>query len=94
MKRISAFLMASVMAFSSAACGTASQEPDTSSAETEAVENTVSSEEEEDLNAALAEPPENFVLITGGTFEMGSPDMEGWRSEDQYGKFHQREEVV
>ena len=83
MKRISAFLMAAVMAFSLAACGTTSQEPNTGNAETEAVQNTVSSEGEEDLNAVLAEPPENFVLITGGTFEMGSPDTEGWRSEDE-----------
>ncbi|MDE7429097.1 MAG: SUMF1/EgtB/PvdO family nonheme iron enzyme [Lachnospiraceae bacterium] len=27
--------------------------------------------------------PENFVLIEGGTFEMGSPDTENWRSEDE-----------
>ena len=83
MKRISAFLMAAVMFFSLAACGTTSQEPDTGSAGTEAVQNTISSEETEDLNAARSEPPENFVLITGRTFEMGSPDTEGWRSEDE-----------
>lgn len=77
MKRISAFLVAAMMAFSLAACGTTSQEPNTGNAETEAVQNTVSSEGEEDLNAVLVEPPENFVLITGGTFEMGSPDTEG-----------------
>lgn len=75
--------MAAVMVFSLAACGTMSQEPETSRSETEAVQSTVSSEETEDLNAVLSEAPENFVLITGGTFEMGSPDMEGWRSEDE-----------
>lgn len=83
MKRISAFLMAVVMAFSLAACGTTSQEPEAGSDETEAVQSTVSSEETEDLNAIASELPENFVLITGGTFEMGSPDTEGWRSEDE-----------
>lgn len=83
MKRISAFLMAAVMVFSLAACGTTSQEPDTGSAETEAIQSTVSSEETEDLNAVVSEPPENFVRITGGTFEMGSPDTEDWRSEDE-----------
>ena len=83
MKRISAFLMAAVMVFSLAACGTTSQEPDTDNAETETAENTSSSEETENLNAIAFEPPENFVLITGGTFEMGSPDTEGWRSEDE-----------
>ena len=83
MKRISAFLMAAVMLFSLTACDTTSQEPETGSAETEAVQSTVSSEETQDLNTALSEPPENYVLITGGTFEMGSPDTEGWRSEDE-----------
>lgn len=80
MKRISAFLMAVVMIFSLAACGTASQESEIGNAETEAVQNTTSSE---DLNDTVPEPSENFVLITGGTFEMGSPDTEGWRSEDE-----------
>ena len=75
--------MAAVMVFSLAACGTMSQEPETSRSETEAVQSTVSSEETEDLNAVLSEAPENFVLITGGTFEMGSPDIEGWRYEDE-----------
>lgn len=28
-------------------------------------------------------PPENFVLISGGSFEMGSPETENWRSEDE-----------
>ena len=26
---------------------------------------------------------ENFVLIPGGTFQMGSPETENWRSEDE-----------
>ena len=75
--------MAAVMAFSLAACGATSQEPDTGSTETEAVQSTISSEETEDLNAIESEPSESFVLITGGTFDMGSPDAEGWRSEDE-----------
>ena len=28
-------------------------------------------------------PPEGFILITGGSFEMGSPDTEAWRSADE-----------
>ena len=53
MKRISAFLMAAVMAFSLAACGTTSQEPETGSFETETVGNTISLEEAEDLSCLL-----------------------------------------
>lgn len=30
-----------------------------------------------------AEAPEGFRLIPGGTFQMGSPDSESWRSEDE-----------
>ena len=29
------------------------------------------------------EAPEGFVLIEGGSFQMGSPDSEPWRSEDE-----------
>lgn len=28
-------------------------------------------------------PPEDFVLISGGTFQMGSPESEAWRVEDE-----------
>ena len=27
--------------------------------------------------------PEGFVLIEGGTFQMGSPETESWRSDDE-----------
>lgn len=33
--------------------------------------------------AMPVEVPENFVLIPGGTFQMGSPESEAWRSEDE-----------
>lgn len=69
MKRISAFLMAVIIIFSLVACGNGSQKSETDN--TKMTENT------------MTIPPENFVLITGGTFEMGSPDTEGWRSEDE-----------
>ena len=38
----------------------------------------VRSEATEDIEA-----PEGFLRITGGTFTMGSPDSEAWRSEDE-----------
>ena len=27
--------------------------------------------------------PDNFVFIVGGTFQMGSPETESWRSDDE-----------
>lgn len=84
MKRISAFLMGVLMVFSLAACGTDSWESETDSAgmleNTEVTERTGPVENRDDT---MSDPPENFVLITGGTFEMGSPDTESWRSGDE-----------
>lgn len=86
MKRISVFLMVVIMIFSLAACGADSQESETDSVETEVVSDTdVSGQdgEEDKLDYTESEPSENFVLVAGGTFEMGSPDTEAWRSEDE-----------
>ena len=33
--------------------------------------------------AAQGNPPADFVLIQGGTFQMGSPESEDWRSDDE-----------
>lgn len=84
MKRISAFLMGVLLVFSLAACGTDSRESETDSAGT--TENTEVTERTgpvENRDDTMSDPPENFVLITGGTFEMGSPDTESWRSVDE-----------
>lgn len=86
MKRISAFLMVVIMIFSLAACGADSQESEMDSVETEVVSDTDASGQdgqEDELAHTASEPSEKFVLITGGTFEMGSPDAEAWRSEDE-----------
>ena len=86
MKRISAFMMAAVMVFSLAACGRTPQASETGGTETEADPNVISSEETgqgENRNDTVSAVSDNFVLITGGTFEMGSPETEGWRSEDE-----------
>lgn len=40
--------------------------------------------EENDTESQTAvQPPEEFILIKGGTFQMGSPEEEAWRSEDE-----------
>ena len=39
--------------------------------------------ENNSLEATEMEMPEDFVLIEGGTFQMGSPETEAWRSADE-----------
>lgn len=54
--------------------------------ESEAAESTVEvSESDKSTSPSSAQiiPPENFALITGGTFEMGSLNTEAWRLEDE-----------
>lgn len=89
MKKIGAFLLAAAMIFTLAACGADTQD---------STQNLIIDQEEEMVSqstkidtdnaektsdSVMAAPPENFVLITGGTFEMGSPDAESWRSDDE-----------
>ena len=83
MKKISAFLMVVIMLFSLTACNAVTQKPETDHMETEVLSDTELSEgivQETDLSNIISG---NFVLIPGGTFEMGSLDTEGWRSEDE-----------
>lgn len=84
MKRISAFLMVVVMIFSFTACGADAQESETdNTGKVEITDVTELIGEEKNFENTMTTPPENFVLISGGTFEMGSPDTEAWRSEDE-----------
>ena len=89
--KISAFLMLIAFVFALGACGRKSQEAESEEMENSIEESTAPSDgtdagtqetsgEETGRETML---PENFVLITGGTFEMGSPDTESWRSEDE-----------
>lgn len=77
MKRITVLLLTAVMGFSLSACG------QSSISETE-----VNSKEEMDVQqeesvTADRTMPEEFVLIEGGSFMMGSPEDEPWRSADE-----------
>ena len=51
----------------------------------ENVRNTGAADTDNGTEAAktLENMAENFVLIPGGTFQMGSPETESWRSEDE-----------
>lgn len=65
------------------------QTSDASYTESQTIETTTSLENETEvseadaMNAEEIIVPENFVLINGGTFEMGSPESEDWRSTDE-----------
>ncbi|MDE7398433.1 MAG: SUMF1/EgtB/PvdO family nonheme iron enzyme [Oscillospiraceae bacterium] len=56
---------------------TGSEQPNTSSA------NVSDNSDASDIQQEVVNMPEGFVLINGGTFEMGSPATEAWRSDDE-----------
>lgn len=74
MKRLTAFFLSLIMLLSLVACST-----DTNSTEEESVSEPPASSQ----TVAEQDIPEGFVLIKGGSFQMGSPDSEPWRSEDE-----------
>ena len=84
--KISTFFMVMILAFMLGACGNNPQERDMIETEDRTDESQASSgetNEDTQITEVTATPPENFVLITGGTFEMGSPDTEAWRLDDE-----------
>ena len=74
MKRVAKLLLAGLMLLALTACGRQApqEEPFAPSAPTQA---------KPPLEAVSV--PEDFLLIHGGTFQMGSPDSEPWRGEDE-----------
>lgn len=74
MKRLTAFFLSLIMLLSLVACST-----DTNSTEEESVSEPPASSQ----TVAEQDIPGGFVLIKGGSFQMGSPDSEPWRSEDE-----------
>ena len=81
MKKISAFILAVVMLFALCACGKADMEFERPSVES--TQETTETAGEVQTNSTLEHISENFVLISDGTFQMGSPEDEAWRSEDE-----------
>ena len=88
MKKISVLLSITAMLFIINTCGAARQDEGTRNAVQEADSSAANMDTGEKNtmeieNKEIMDIPENFVLIEGGTFEMGSPDTENWRSEDE-----------
>ena len=80
MRRSISFLIAAAMLFSLVACGSEPSEPEDTGAG--AASSTPIISEPGEAPEPI-EVPEDFVLIRGGTFDMGSPDDEPWRSDDE-----------
>ena len=79
MKRLTAIFLSLVMLVSLAACSSANDMDGES-----ASQSSVSSQSADTSETATnQEAPEGLVLIEGGSFQMGSPDSEPWRSEDE-----------
>lgn len=80
MRKITAIFLTVAMLFSLAACGNQEQ---TQESEQETTISSESDNNNDSGNVANISVPEGFVQIEGGTFEMGSPESEAWRSEDE-----------
>lgn len=76
MKRWIIILLAGIMAVSLSACGF--QAPESEPSGWAQGQPSAGADVTEEI-----EVPEGFLLITGGTFNMGSPDSEAWRSNDE-----------
>jgi len=81
MKRIISILLVFLLAIALAGCGgTESQTPAAPSEPAQGPNQTAAPTESAQPEIA---PPDDFVLISGGTFQMGSPESEAWRVEDE-----------
>lgn len=89
MKKVFAYVIAGIMAISLAACGDSntsvkeSLETESSEPKVEDTKKNMENAQYETETKQTAELPEEFVLIKGGSFDMGSPEDEAWRSKDE-----------
>lgn len=82
MKRIFTSVFCLLLVFTLASCGgTEQQTPSTPSESTQVPSQTITAPAD-GASPGIA-PPEEFVLISGGTFQMGSLESETWRVEDE-----------
>ncbi|MGN0317865.1 MAG: flavodoxin [Candidatus Fimousia sp.] len=86
MKKFSALLIAAAMLITLCSCGNNATEPQnvfSTESLTESNSEQTDTASEPEINQTVSNIPEDFVLISGGTFQMGSPEEEAWRSEDE-----------
>ena len=79
-KRIFTSLLTALLVFTLVGCGNTGESSAPSESD-RAPNQTASTSTDSTLPEAA--PPEEFVLVNGGTFQMGSPESEPWRSEDE-----------
>lgn len=84
MKRVTAIFLSIILAISIAACGQTGTEQQ-ADMQTENGDNVTQGTDVEDKPVQVQETnvEDGFIRITGGTFQMGSPDTESWRSDDE-----------
>lgn len=76
MKRLSAIILSALLVFSLVGCGKTSPEAPSGA-------DAVGTPADDAKTGVSAPIPEDFVRIEGGTFQMGSPEEEPWRSADE-----------
>ncbi len=80
MKRISIFMLVVMMVFMTSACG---KDSNSINSGNETGSSSWVEEKQSADQTKSADVPEGFVKIQGGTFQMGSPETEAWRSDDE-----------
>lgn len=91
MRKFATSLLSVLLLVSLTACGSAEtdlQENTQAGIQTGSSENSAQGAPDADTESSeepgqAADIEDGFILITGGTFQMGSPDTENWRSDDE-----------
>ena len=82
MKRVTAIFLSIILAVSLAACGQTGTEQQ-ADMQTKNSDNVTQGTDMEDKPVQETNVEDGFIRITGGTFQMGSPDTESWCSDDE-----------
>ena len=82
MKRIFTSLLTILLVLTLAGCGNTEQRESSTPPQSNQVPTQTDAVSTDVISPEIT-PPEEFILINGGTFQMGSPESEPWRSEDE-----------